>query len=657
MEVKVKTQHYILGTAGHIDHGKTTLIKALTGIDTDRLPEEKKRGLSIDLGFAHFTLPSGRIAGIVDVPGHNKFLKNMLAGVGGFDLGMLVVDAREGPKAQTKEHLDVLELVGLSGLIVVITKIDLLEPDELQSAISDIKNFIQKSTFKEAPVVAVASTTGKGFPELISALDKELDKIPPRNPSSPPRLPIDRVFHVPGFGTVITGTLLSGTIHKNDEMMVLPIGKKVRIRHIEVYGEEQEMTVAGSRVAANLAGIEYEMLNRGMVMLPLFSKELTNTATSIMATNIFEGKVAILPEAPLKVKDGGQIRLYLGTAEYLGRIFLLDKKELGQGEEGFAQFRLNSNGVAFEGDRFVLRSFSPLYTLGGGVILKTHASKSRKKEKVEELKIKEIICGYKEKGKDLKSRLLNLFQNSPGNPFTLKGLKEQLKLEQIEIHKTEIEDTLTTLIKEGTICPAHSSTYILSRSVQASAKQLIRTLNNLSKKHRFKEGFTRNEVIALTKLNLIIANFAIDALLVQKSIKENNGLIALFNHTGELPLNLAKLKDKIFSLLNDNKFAPPTLHSIGDELKIPQGILKEIKTYLVEREFIVFINDEIAYPKDILETAKEKLKEFLIKEGSITPAQVRELLGISRKYVIPLLEYLDRIKITIRKEDKRILTK
>lgn len=627
------TQYFILGTAGHIDHGKTTLIKALTGIDTDRLPEEKARGLSIDLGFAHLILPSGRIAGIVDVPGHNKFLKNMLAGVGGFDLGILVIDAREGPKAQTKEHLEILELLALFQLVVVVNKIDLIPPDERTNAISSISGFMSKSRFSRAPLVQVSAITGEGVSELLKILDNELQTLTPKNPLAKPRLPIDRVFQVSGFGTVITGTLLSGTIKQNDRMMILPIKREVRIRNLETYGEKTDQAIAGSRVAANLTGVDQEAIKRGMV--------LVDTAGSD-PSRMMEGKLFVLPSAPHGVKNGEQIKIYIGTAEYIAHIFLFDKKELLPGEEGFVHFKLESQGAAFRDDHFILRSFSSLYTIGGGTILEPYATRSRKSEKLETLKIRE--------GKDLKNQILDLFQSSPWSIFTL----EQILKHENQASGEEVNIVIQELQRENTISLYSSDTYIFYKSINSTANAVLKALNELAECHRFREGFSQEDLQTRLKQPPQYIEAAIKLLVANGKITQRNDKFAPLNYSGELPPNIAKLKDKTLAMLQEN-FAPPPLEFIGKELKIPAAMLKEIKTYLIEHGKIIFISEDIAYPKESLEGAKEKIVAFLKQNKSITPAQVRDVLGVSRKYIIPLLEYFDRIKVTIRKEDHRIL--
>ena len=504
---------------------------------------------------------------------------------------------------------------------------------ELDNAIKKIDLFIKQSGFPNAPIIPVSSITGEGIQKLIASIDNEINNLTLRDSLAYPRLPIDRVFHVAGFGTVITGTLLSGTIKQNDRMQILPIEKEIRIRHLEVYGNETDTALAGSRVAANIVGIEPGELKRGMVLLKPDSGK---------PSQMMEGKLTLLKNAPLPIKNGAQIRLYIHTAEYLANIFLFDKKELNPGEESFVHFRLTSPGTALSGDHFIVRSFSPLYTLGGGIILEPYATRSKKSDKLEKLQIRE--------GTDIKSRIINIFQTNPWPNLTIKDILKSLTGE-----KDEILSELNQLQIESIVKKTSNGAYLLSSSITAASRTVSKAIAELAEKHRFKQGFTIDDIHARSKLPGCYVEAVLDTLVKNSSITEIDGKFAPNNYTGELPANLSKMKDKIFADLYHGQFSPPPLDYLAKEYRIPQSMLKEIKTYLIEREKIVFITDEIAYPKETLEKAKSIITEFIKKNGSVTPAQTRDLLGASRKYIIPLLEYFDRIKLTIRKEDARVL--
>ncbi|HHY92195.1 MAG TPA: selenocysteine-specific translation elongation factor, partial [Firmicutes bacterium] len=357
-------KHIIIGTAGHVDHGKTTLIQALTGHNTDRLKEEQERGISIELGFAPFDLPSGRRAGVVDVPGHERFIRHMLAGVGGFDLVLLVVAADEGVMPQTREHLDILQLLGVRSGLIVLTKVDLVDAEWLALVKEEVRAAVQGTFLAEAPMYAVSAVTGQGIPELITAIDQATEAVSERDHTGPFRLPVDRVFTIAGFGTVVTGTLLSGTVKPGDRAMVYPAERPTRIRQVEVHGAKVETAYAGQRVALNLAGLSREEVERGAVVA---------TPASLTPSTQVDVRLLLLGRAPRPLKQRERIRFHTGTAEILGRVHLLEVEELAPGESALVQLRLEGPVAVRRGDRFVIRSYSPATTIGGGRVLEPAA--------------------------------------------------------------------------------------------------------------------------------------------------------------------------------------------------------------------------------------------------------------------------------------------
>ena len=376
-------KHMIIGTAGHIDHGKTTLIRALTGRNTDRLIEEQKRGISIDLGFAFFDLPRGQRAGIIDVPGHEKFIKNMLAGVMGMDIILLVVAADEGVMPQTKEHLAILDLLGIEKGLIVITKMDLVDEELLELVEEEIRDEVKGTFLENSPIVRVSSTEGKGIDQLIKLLDDYVKDMEERDISDLPRMPIDRVFTISGFGTVVTGTLLSGTLRVGDEVQIYPDNLLGRIRSLQVHDEDTEVAYAGQRVAANLVGIKKDDIERGQVLAAV---------GQMMPTRMLDVKVKLLEGIDRTIKSRTRLRLYLGTKELFCRIQLLDREILNPGEEAYAQLRLEEETVCKRGDRFILRFYSPMFTIGGGIVLEPIAKKKKALDHraIEELKLKEV---------------------------------------------------------------------------------------------------------------------------------------------------------------------------------------------------------------------------------------------------------------------------
>lgn len=376
-------KNIIIGTAGHIDHGKTTLIKALTGRNTDRWEEEQRRGITIDLGFTYFDLKNGDRVGIIDVPGHERFINNMVAGVVGMDLVMLVVAADEGIMPQTREHMDILGELGIEKSILVLNKCDLVEEDWLELVKEEIKEELEGTFLEQAPIVEVSAATGQGIPELIEVIERlTAEEVVEKDVNTIPRLPIDRVFSLSGFGTIITGTLLAGTISKEDNLQVYPIGKECKIRNIQVHGQDVEKCYAGQRVAINLSNVKKSELRRGCVLAP---------PNNMKNTMLLDVKLNVLPSSMRVLTNHTRLHLFTGTSEILCRAVLLDKEEIGPGESGFVQLRLEEEIALRRGDKFVVRFYSPMETIGGGIVLEPNPKKKKRfdKDAIEELQRKE----------------------------------------------------------------------------------------------------------------------------------------------------------------------------------------------------------------------------------------------------------------------------
>lgn len=376
-------KNIIIGTAGHIDHGKTTLIKALTGRNTDRWEEEQRRGITIDLGFTYFDLKNGDRVGIIDVPGHERFINNMVAGVVGMDLVMLVVAADEGIMPQTREHMDILGELGIEKSILVLNKCDLVEEDWLELVKEEIKEELEGTFLEQAPIVEVSAATGQGIPELIEVIERlTAEEVVEKDVNTIPRLPIDRVFSLSGFGTIITGTLLAGTISKEDNLQVYPIGKECKIRNIQVHGQDVEKCYAGQRVAINLSNVKKSELRRGCVLAP---------PNNMKNTMLLDVKLNVLPSSMRVLTNHTRLHLFTGTSEILCRAVLLDKEEIGPGESGFVQLRLEEEIALRRGDKFVVRFYSPMETIGGGIVLESNPKKKKRfdKDAIEELQKKE----------------------------------------------------------------------------------------------------------------------------------------------------------------------------------------------------------------------------------------------------------------------------
>ncbi|HUJ18594.1 MAG TPA: selenocysteine-specific translation elongation factor, partial [Nitrospirota bacterium] len=425
-------KYIILGTAGHIDHGKSSLVKALTGTDPDRLKEEKERGITLDLGFASLDIPGGHRMGIVDVPGHEGLIKNMLAGVGGMDIVMLVIAADEGIMPQTREHLAICDLLHVKKGLIVLTKMDMVDKDWLALVQDEVRDFVKGTFLEKSPILAVSSKTGENLPGLIQALAKLANEVAPKSSNGILRLPIDRVFTMKGFGTVITGTLLSGVISTEQEVEVLPRSIRTRVRGIQSHNQAVQRAVAGQRTAVNLQGVEKDQLSRGDTIV---------SAGFFQATRTLDAKLELLQQAPRGLKTGSRIRFYNTTQEALGRLTVLGSSELAPGQEGFVQIRLEQPVIIQHGDRFILRFYSPMETLGGGMVLNPHPRRHKQAAMQESLK----NLGTLEKG--TREEALALFIAGRG----LAGMEENELIGVTAADKQEITQALASLVQKKAV--------------------------------------------------------------------------------------------------------------------------------------------------------------------------------------------------------------
>lgn len=605
----------IIGTAGHVDHGKTELIKALTGIDTDRLEEEKRRGISIVLGFAYIDLPKSGRVGIIDVPGHEKFLKNMLAGVGGVDIGMLVVAADESIMPQTVEHLEIMKLLGIKNMIAVISKKDLVDSETLEIVKEDVREFLKKNNLEDTKIIVISSKTGEGLGEVIKELDELCLKISPKQTSDIPRLFIDRVFEMKGFGLVITGTLVSGKIEEGDELWVYPQGLKTKIKQIQVHHEKRKEACAGERVALNLGGIKKEELKKGDVI----SKKGYMKPTKLVTISL-----QVLPSIKI-LKDWTRVRFYIGSAEILGRLSLIGKKEVKGGERVFAQLFLEKEAAAFTLDRFVLRNYSPLYLIGGGKILDISPEKIKKSDEILIPYLKAVDEGGIEE-----ALLLKLVK---------KPQKEENLLPELGHSYEKVKKTLDTLKAKGEVITFNS--YILSKKLFLNFKGYILSLiSDFFKKYPLRAYMPKMELSG-------------------KFRQDKELFAALINHIEEVECvgdrvylkgykPLLKEEEKKKRVAIEKKF-------LESKLKPPEPEIDEVFRTLLEDGTIVKISEDIFLHKEVLNEAQNKIKNLIKERGAVTISEIREFLGTSRKYAVPLMEYLDRVGFTKRIGDKRVL--
>lgn len=644
--IATMSRHFIIGTAGHVDHGKTSLIGALTGIDTDQLPEEKARGLSIDLGFAHLKLKSGEVLGIVDVPGHSRFLKNMLAGAGGIDLALLVIDAREGPRAQTGEHLTILELFQVKAGIVVLTKADLLAPEELEASRGVARAFVKGSFLEGAPLLEVSSVTGKGLDHLVAAIEKMIQELPPRDTQAPFRLPVDRVFTKPGYGVVVTGTLLSGTVRKGDRVQLLPRGGEGRIRSLQVYGGEVPEAYAGQRVAVNLAGIEPgDLQRRGSWLLP---PGLTS------GVRLLEGKVTFLKctteemRGVFPIRDRSLLKVYLGTAEIPGRILFLDRKEGAPGEICYAQILLDEPVVAFFKDPFILRIPSPPFLAGGGTVLETASTpkKTRRSQGAEEA---QYLQGKEEE--NLSAVVEQIFLH---NPWLL--LDHEGVMREVQRPLEEVSKGLEAMVEGGRLRKTRKGKYLFLPSLEAAGSQIKNALLELHSSVPWRALWKKEELKRVLKeLPHVFFEEALQALVGEGTLKEEKGGVALDSHSPSLPPELEKARTMLLEELGRSPLSPPPPDRLPEILALPPALVREAISCCRQDGAVVLVAPEMIILSSEVEKAAREVRGFIHQHGAITASQARSLLGSTRKFVIPILEFLDAEKYTRRQGDYRFL--
>ena len=629
----------ILGTAGHIDHGKTSLVKALTGIDTDRLKEEKERGITIELGFAHMKLPGGQLLGIVDVPGHEKFVKNMVAGATGIDLVALVIAADEGVMPQTREHLEICKLLKIKHGLVILTKIDIVDNDWLELVREDMGNFFSETFLSNAPIVEVSSTTGEGLKELVQILDSLVKEIPERGIGHFFRLPIDRVFSMKGFGTVMTGTTLSGQIRTGDEATIYPQGISSRIRGIQVHNREVNQVKAGLRTAINLQGVEKAHVQRGNILA---------AKNSLRSTYMVDVLLELLPSTPRKLKNRSKVRFHTGTSEIISTVVLLDRDELKKGETCFAQIRLGQPTALLPHDRYVLRSYSPVRTIGGGEILnvKPRKKKSFSKEALSELELlnrgdlKEVTERFVYMGgfKGLEQGELPFLTNVSRKKLDgiLKGLLAQKKI--------------TYYDKEGGVL-------IHADYLEKVREEIITTLSNYHHDFPLKAGFSKEELRSKTtgSGNQKLFNYTINQLVREEIIVQEKEIVHLKEHKVVLAQDQEKVRGQLEEIYLKSGLQPPYFKELKNKFSGNTGV--DILQVMAKEGILIKVKEDLFFHRNAIEDLKNKLILFFKKEEEISTPQFKDMTGVSRKYTIPLIEYFDRSQITVRVGDSRLLRK
>jgi selenocysteine-specific elongation factor len=614
---------FVLGTAGHIDHGKSLLVKALTGIDPDRLREEKERGMTIELGFAWLKLPSGREVGIVDVPGHERFVKNMLAGVGGIDLALLIIAANESVMPQTREHLAIIDILGIKRGIVVITKKDLVDADMLSLAKMEVEELVKPTSLFAAPVMAVSALTGEGIPELIDAIDKMLAAAEPRPDLGRPRLPIDRIFTMAGAGTVVTGTLIDGALKVGQEVEILPSKLKSRIRGLQTHKAKIDIASPGSRVAANLVGISVEQLKRGDVVASPGWLEPVQTLTV---------KLSLISYLKNPLRHGAEISFHTLAAETMGKVRLLEAEELKPGGVTWAQLSLENSIAAIKGDRYIIRS--PMETLGGGVIVDAQAKRLRrfKPEILEGLKMRE--------GGTAGDTILTMLESSQPLEFSVLATRSNLAADAAAA-------TMESLIREGKICAlgeGEKRLLFTSAGWARFSEKVVSALTEYHQKFPVRSGMPRAEMSSRLKLGAHV-NTALARLSAGGAVIEEGGHLRLPSHKIKLtPAQQGKI-DAFLKSLASYPYAPPAE-------SIPEADLVNI---LAEQGAVVKVSDTVVFAGAAYCEMVDKIKARIKENGKVGLGEVRDMFGTSRKYAQALLESTDKEKITRRVGDDRVL--
>jgi len=624
----------ILGTAGHIDHGKTELVRTLTGIDTDRLKEEKKRGISIELGFAFLDVADDVRMGIVDVPGHEKFVRQMVAGSGGVDLAALVIALDEGVMPQTSEHLDILSLLGIQKGLVVLTKLDLVDEELALLAEEDAKDAVRGTFLEGAPMLRVSSKTGAGIDELRESLARLAAQVAQRPEHGLLRLPVDRVFTLKGHGTVVTGTLISGHISVGDDVEILPTAVRSSVRSVESHNRQEERAYPGERVAINLRGVEQSIIHRG---------EVVTHPGQFQPSYIVDVKLRALARSPLTLKNRMKVRLHHYTSETEARVIFPDKELLEPGKEGFAQLRTSTPIVPSSGDRFVIRAVSPSITLGGGVIVNPRGVK---------LKARSAKAFLEADRQDDAGIVVSLIRSGGPNGLTRKELLGLSGLSAKRLDK--LIDTLKTSRAVIRFDPSEDR-MVHKDFFQMVIDKIVERLKSFHRQHPLKEGMSKQELRSTVPGGDKLFKKVLDSLSESEDVVVEGDLVRASAHEVQLKDDEKGLKDHLLRLIVDGGKAPPVLKEVlektGSEIKHVRNLLT-----ILEREGkVVRVKEDMYFCAGFIAEIKKKMVEFMNTEGGLTPSRFSEITGSSRKYNIPLLEYFDRERFTMRVGDQRVL--
>jgi selenocysteine-specific elongation factor len=626
----------IVGTAGHIDHGKTALVKALTGIDADRLEEEKRRGITIDIGFANLELPmpGGETLrlGFVDVPGHERFVRNMLAGVGGIDLVLLVIAADESIKPQTREHFDICRLLAVRRGITVLTKSDAVDQETLAVVRAEVQDFLRGSLLGYPnPMVAVSSLTGAGIDDLKRELVKVAGEVPAKDSNAIARLPIDRVFTMKGFGTVVTGTLVSGTIQKEDEFEVFPTGKRVRVRGVQVHGKSAERAVAGQRTALNLAGATTEELARGMMLAP---------TSTFHATARVDVELSLLASAK-PLKDRARVHFHSYTSESIATVVLYGQKQVGPGETAFAQLRLSEPALLLPGDRFIIRQFSPVITSGGGVVVENTPPK-RVKDGTDYARFLKTLSEESQAG------ILRARVSASG----AKGLS----ITEAVARTGWLTQEIVSRVSPSPEIVRISDIFVFKQRLDLVRKDLVSALEAFHKRNPLVAGMSKEELRGqFSECAPEVFEAVFNEALQAKKIELAGELVRLAGRGVVMKDEEAESKKIIESAFANAGLKVPALKDVLAGLKVDKARAQKIVTLLLRDKVLVKISDDLVFHRDALMDLRKRMAVEKAKSLKLDVARFKDLTGVTRKYAIPLLEYLDREHVTRRVGDERVI--
>ncbi|MCD6518981.1 MAG: selenocysteine-specific translation elongation factor [Anaerolineae bacterium] len=629
---------FVIGTAGHVDHGKSTLVRALTGINPDRLREEQEREMTIDLGFAWLTLPSGREVSIVDVPGHEDFIKNMLAGIGGIDVALFVVAADESVMPQTREHLAILDLLGIPRGVIALTKIDLVEdPEWLELVQEEIRDQVKGTVLEKAAIVPVSAVTGEGLSDLLAELDRLLDQARPRADCGRPRLGIDRVFTISGFGTVVTGTLIDGRLRVGDEVEIVPGELRARIRGLQTHKVKVDEALPGTRVAINLSGVSVDDLWRGQVV---------TYPGWLRPTVLLDARFHLLASAPWSLKHNAAVEFFVGSARTGAHVRLLDAEELRPGQDGWVQFRLNSPIAVVRGDRFIVRLASPSITLGGGEVVQPHPRRRHKRFRPE-------VLAYLEE----------LAQGTP--VAVLRGLLRQGRIMSVgellwesNLPEEQARRALEELVDRGEVVllggsgqgPLRKEAGALLQSEWAELVERVkRALQEYHQRYPLRWGMPREELRSRVRKLGSFFNVALARAEEEGVLLCTETSVRLPEHEVRLSTEQEQAVAQVLAKFRDSPFTPPTFSQVEERLG------GELLQYLLEEGKLVKVSDNVLFDAETLMAMRRRLVSYLQEHGQVTVAQVRDLFRTSRRYALGFLEYMDRSRVTKRLGDIRVL--